>query len=302
MVTSKKINALMSYLRYLVLLFVCIAAVSVSFIKADQHAQAYKLSINSFEEFKSIQGAPLSDKFSSVLSVKVIYDTRVGILYFANSGAYRYHFDFCRLALDDDDPLEIFNELNYGNNVNRKYVLANLNFYEQSHIYALEFSSEDQVSAKAVTDLYQLVRTKTYIHDSLRLLIGSDNFVQLANAGKLEVPKIYAADIYKEQKFQLLNTGVAYGILRTAAEGKTYTERDIVMMKGTPVNVPVCAGIITNSFQTPLSHINILCHNRDIPSAVETDIASYPGVKEYLDKPVRLVVTKNGMTITPATM
>ena len=154
----------MSYLRHLALLFVCIAAVSLSFIKTDKHTQAYRLSINSFDEFKTIQGAPLSDKFSSVLSVKVIYDTRAGILYFANSGAYRYHFDFCRLALDDNDPLEIFNELNYGNNVNRKYVLANLNFYEQSRIYALEFSSEDQVSARAVTDLYQLVRAKTPIY------------------------------------------------------------------------------------------------------------------------------------------
>ena len=268
----------------------------------DRHAGAYKLSVQSLDEFKSIQGAPLSDKFSDVLSVKIVFDLSSGTLYFTNSANYRYHFEFCAEVLDNHEPLELFNELNYGNSIQRQYLLANINYYAQSHLYALEFASEDQVSADKIVDLFHLVQAKTYIKDSLHLLIGSDKFIKLAAEGKLPVSQILPADIYKEQKFQLLNLGVAYGVLRRAEDLKDGAQGAIVIMKGTPVNVPVCAGIITNSFQTPLSHINILCHNRNIPSAVQTNIMTYPGVKENLGKPVRLVVGSNGITITPAEM
>jgi len=269
---------------------------------ADKPGGSYMLSLNSFDDFKAMQGAPLSDKYNDVLSVKIVYDLQARVLYFVHSSAYRYHYDFCRLVLGDNDPLEIFNPNNYGNTVQRQYFLANLNYYEHSHIYALEFSSEDQISPAGIVQLYKMVKEKTYLHDSLKLLVGTDNFVKLDNEGKLGVPKVYASEIYNGQKFQMLNAGITYGILRKAEdleEGSNFPQ-DIVIIKGTPVNVPICAGIITNSYQTPLSHINILCHNRDIPSAVQTDIWDYPEVKKNLGKPVRMEVTQLGITITPA--
>ena len=113
------------------------------------------------------------------------------------------------------------------------------------------------------------------------------------------MPKLYPSDIYKEQQFQALNEGVAYGVLRNATDGGECTPQDIIVLKGTPVNVPVCAGIITNSFQTPLSHINILCHNRNIPSAVQTNLWELPQIKANMDEPVRMAVTMNGLSITP---
>ena len=261
----------------------------------------YTLGLKNFAEFEEMQGAPLSDKFNDVLSVKLVFDLREGVLYFVHSSAYRYHFDFCREVLGNTDPLTVFNPNNYGNTRNRQYYFANLNYYERSGIYALEFVSEDQISTDGIALMYRLVREKTYIRDSLKLLVGSDNFVKLDNDGKLKMPKVYPTDIYKGQKYQALNEGVAYGILRKAEDleaGSNFPE-DIVIIKGTPVNVPICAGIITNSYQTPLSHINILCHNRNIPSAVQTDIWSNPEVKKNIGKPVRMEVTQLGITITP---
>ncbi|MGB1247605.1 MAG: PEP/pyruvate-binding domain-containing protein, partial [Chitinophagales bacterium] len=40
---------------------------------------------------------------------------------------------------------------------------------------------------------------------------------------------------------------------------------DILLINGTPNDVPLCQGIITTDFQPPLSHINILSYNRGTP-------------------------------------
>ena len=262
----------------------------------------YVLSLSSFNDFKLYQGAPLSDKFNDVLSVKLVYDFNDNTLYFVNSGLYRYHYDFCFDVLGDNTPLDQYNTLNYGNSHGRRYYLANLNYYSQCNRYGLEFSSEDRISGAQIGALFAMLLQKTYLGDSLKLLISSDYLLKLDKEGKLNVPKVYTTDIYNNQKYQMLNHGTTYGILRMAGEDEqnSFSENDIVIMKGTPLNVPVSAGIITNSYQTPLSHINILCHNKNIPSAVDINILSNPDVIANLNKPVKLVVSTMGMAITPA--
>ncbi len=270
--------------------------------KEGRENHNYVLSLSSFNEFRKYQGAPLSDKFNDVLSVKLVYDLNDNTLYFVNSGLYRYHYDFCTRVLGDIEPLELYNTANYGNTIRRQYYLANLNYYSQCGRYGLEFSSEDRISSQEIGVLFKALLQKTYLGDSLKLLISSDYLVRLDNDGKLTMPRVYTTDIYKNQKYQMLNPGTTYGILRMAGDegGGSFGEEDIVIMKGTPLNVPVSAGIITNSYQTPLSHINILCHNRNIPSAVEVGIFSNPAVAANLNKPVKLVVSPMGLTITPA--
>ncbi len=269
-----------------------------------QKTKDYYLSMQSFADFTAIQGNPLSNKFNDVLSVKLVYDISDKTLYFIQSTKYRYHNDFCREVLGDDMPLELYNVMNYGSSSARKYYLANLNCYTRSHIYALEFSSEDRIDAAQIKTLFQSVLDNSYLGDSLQLLISSDYLLGLNNAGKLDMKKAFPTDIYNGQKYQLLNPGITYGILRRAEDvrGSLSSAHDVLLFKGTPIDVPVCAGILTNSYQTPLSHINILCHNRNIPSAVDVDIYSKQEVIDNIGKPIKLVVNKDGITISTVAM
>ncbi len=266
--------------------------------------EKYTYDLSSFTQFKEMQGAPLSDKLNEVWSVKLVFDLHDNTLYFLNSTRYRYHYQFCWDVLGDNSPLDVYNTVNYGNTLQRKYVLANLNYYLSSHIYAIEFSSEDRVSDKQLAYLYAKLMKTTCMHDSIKLLVNSDYLLALDKIGTLKMPRVYAGEIYKSQKYQLLNPGIAYGILRRSAgnDGASFSERDIVLVNGTPVNVPVCAGVITNSFQTPLSHINILCHNRNIPSAACAGIFNDANVTDNMNKPVRLEVNSSGAFITSCDM
>lgn len=280
--------------------------------KAAQTAAAPKKnsefyrSLESPADFRAIQGAPLSDKFNDVQSVKIIYELKNASLYFINSSKYRYHYEFCDKVLGDHVPLEMFNTLNYGASSRREYVLADLNYFARSHLYTLEFVSEDQVSAGQIETVFKAIQEHAYMGDSLRLQIGSGYVMSLDNEGKIKLPKIYVSDIYKNQEYQRLNTGVSYGILKKVNDiEEDYTAvqpQDIIIVKGTPVHVPVCSGIITDIYQTPLSHINILCHNRDMPSAVSVNIWNNKSLDAYIGKPVRLSVNDDSFSITPATM
>lgn len=274
-------------------------------LAAQPRNQDYFKRLESYADFVAMQGEPLSNKFNNVQSVKVVYDLHDKTLYFINASRYHYHMDFCRLVLGDEEPLELFNVRNYGNTAQRDYVLANLNYYVQSRIYALEFSSIDEVSVPQVEAIFGAVRSNASMGDSLRLLVGSGRLAALDKEGKITLPKVYVSDIYSRQQYQELNGGTAIGILRKIEDiEEDYSSvqpEDIIIIKGTPVNVPVCAGIITDIYQTPLSHISILCHNRNIPSAADLNIWRCDSLDQYLNKPVRLLVGEDRIVVVPAT-
>lgn len=272
--------------------------------KVQQTAHFYRR-INDLADFKAIQGAPLSARFNDVWSIKLVYDTETDELYYIRSDQYRYHFEFCTSVLRYNQPLEVFNMLNYGNSSARRFYLANLNYYTQSHYYTLEFSSDDRISAAQINTLFKEVLRTSYLGAELRLLVSSAYLSSLDDAQELKLPRIYPSEIYNGQQYQLLNKGKAFGILRMVTDLQqdyaAVQEGDILVTKGTPAYVPVCAGILTNSYQTPLSHINILCHNRDIPAAVVTD--AWERQWDTLQgKPVCLVLTEDSFYLRAATL
>lgn len=272
---------------------------------APDRNKDYYRRLDTYDDFLALQGEPLSHKFNDVQSVKVVYDLDDRHLYFINAARFRYHSDFCRRVLGNEEPVEMFNTRNYGATSQREYVLANLNFYVQSRIYALEFSSVDEVKPDRIGELLEAIRSHSYLGDSLRLLIGSGRLADLDREGKITFPKIYVSDIYRRQQYQQLNGGEAFGILRRIEDiEKDYSSvqpDDIILVKGTPVHVPVCAGIVTDIYQTPLSHISILCHNRNIPAAADLRIWSRDTVAALDGRPVKLLVDDNKVQITPAT-
>jgi pyruvate,water dikinase len=269
--------------------------------KKEKKYGDYVLKMASFEDFEAMQGEPLSNKINDVHSVKLVYDIHHSNLYFINSPRYKYHFLFCTTVLNDVSDLNSFNNDNYGNSKRRNYYLANLNYYPKNHFYTLEFVSDDQISAEQISTFYAAIKERSYIKDSLKLLISSSYLTEMDSAGQLKMPCIYPSTLYQNQQYQSLNEGVSYGYFRKIknieTDYKTVKPNDIILIKGTPINVPVCSGIITNSYQTPLSHINVLCHNRNIPSAVDINIWMDKNLDKLVNMPVRLSVNGDSISI-----
>jgi pyruvate, water dikinase len=76
---------------------------------------------------------------------------------------------------------------------------------------------------------------------------------------------------------------------------------DIIITKGTPLNIPPCAGLVTDAIQSPLSHIQVLCHNRHTPSACDITIWNNQDVAALDNEIVKVVINTEGLFIEKCT-
>jgi hypothetical protein len=253
------------------------------------------------EAFVQLQGLPLNPSFGEVKSVKVIYSIPDGKVYFANSEMFFIHYYFCRDVLGYSKGHLAFNQEQYTKNINRKYILASINHFTSSDIYTLEFWAGDELDCNDIKKVYSAISATSWIEGDLRFF---------ANATKWDVcsdvPIITSDELYQGQNYQALNPQSNFGYLRkidTTEIGTTYLGRhDIVLLNSIPLDITVVAGIITTDFQTPLSHINVLSHNRETPNMALRDGWTNPKINNLLDKLVYLNVSLDSFYIREATL
>ncbi|NLL12613.1 MAG: hypothetical protein GX267_04345 [Fibrobacter sp.] len=263
----------------------------------------YLHSIHCSEEFNALAGPPILQIHSNVNSVKVVYEIATAKLYFSSASAFYLHYDFCREILGYPKSHSAFNAEQYVNGPERLYYLASVNHYSSSGIYTLEFFSDDRVDAKGLQTVYSSVADSCFFGRDLKFLPTSTRLQQLSS----EVPGISVIDestLYGSQNYQALNLQKAYGYLRKvniSDIGSTYLGRhDIIVVNGLPLDIPVIAGIITNVFQTPLSHINVLSHNRGTPNMALKTAWEDTLISRFVDKLVYLEVRADSFLLREA--
>ena len=248
-------------------------------------------------EFDLLKGKPLSDIYSDIECVKLVYDYRTKKIFFLNSTKYIYHQTFCNEVLSDADDIKQYNIKNYGNLEERKYALPTLNYYKDQNIYTIEFVSEDAINTLQFNEMYEKLKDSFLIKEPIKLLVNSTFLEKIINSDSIKIPLVYPEDIFKNQKFQPIVVGTSYGFARKISDYKaSISNKDIIFIEGTPLTLPICAGVVTNSFQTPLSHINILCNNRKIPSAVSVQYDSILTALHLWNEPIKFTVTTNAVS------
>ncbi|MBN1757094.1 MAG: hypothetical protein JW863_02185 [Chitinispirillaceae bacterium] len=226
-------------------------------------------SISCPDEFAVLAGPPIMQTLSNERSVKVVYEIATGRTYFVSSAGYQLHYDFCREELGYPRSHADFNNEQYAESALRLYYLASVNYFGDAKLFTLQFFSDDRIMAAGISTMFTAVKELTFFGDELRLLVSSTSLAEQA-AQLPDVPLITNGELYGRQQFQALNPAEACGYLRKVPYDEVATaylgRHDIVVVNGIPIDLPVVAGIITTEFQTPLSHINVLSHNRGTPN------------------------------------
>jgi hypothetical protein len=253
------------------------------------------------ESFNFMAGPPLNPVFSEIRSVKLLYSIKDDDVYYINSEKYFIHYEFARDVLGYSKGHAMFNQEQYTNNSNRKYILATLNLFVSSGIYTLDFFSGDQLSCRQIEMVYNKVVQATYVGNNLKFYANNLKWDECTS-----IPSITSNELFAGQNYQPLNPEQAYGYLKkfTLDELKTeYAGRhDIVVLNGIPNDISVVAGIITTEFQTPLSHINVLSHNRGAPNMALRDGWTNPLLEGLTNKLVYLKVTLDTFILREATL
>lgn len=274
--------------KQIVLLFTllnCLIAIGQSFVAT----------IPNYETYKSLKGKPLSDKFSNIESVKIIYDLKNDKLYYFNSTLISYHFQFVTDYLGYNKELAEFNSENYSNKeIGRDYLLGNLNHIKGTDKWIFELAVSDRMPVHLIEKIFNLVRETTFTDKSLKFYLNDREKIELYNQGKFKIPCITSEYIFNELKYQEVVRGNCIGILKEYKIKDLNTvapkEDEIIILDGTPETLPNVKGIIVTELQTPLSHLVILGKNRKIPIMAYTQAMADARIKSLLNKKVELKI------------
>ncbi len=275
---------------------------SVFLLTTTVSAQKYVNTLSSETEYSQLKGKPLSDKYSNIESVKVVYDLESKKIYYFNSTEIRLHFDFVTECLHYSGDLYTFNKLNYSANAaTREFLLGNLNHIKNTDKWILELAASDHMNVVQTEFFYNAIMQSTFIGQKLVFFLNNREKLELFEQKAYKIPCVKSDYIFNELQYQEVVPGKAVGILKyyTAAElNKAKSlQNEIIILDETPEVLPRVKGIIVGELQTPLSHLVILGRNRKVPVMAFKKASEYDKIKNLIGQKVELIVKSDTFSI-----
>ncbi len=253
------------------------------------------------ESFDLLKGKPFNQTLTDVSSVKLLFDLQTKSIIYFNSGLFLTHFDFASTHLNYKNTKQVFNNKEYSYNSLRQYIPATLNYYKNLDKYVLEFSSFCEVSCDDAIKIWTLTLATSFIAIEKLAVLKSNDYLD-----NCPISIIGSEALYGSQNYQPLNLAETYGFLKKIkidSIKNTYLNwQDVVLVDGIPADLSVVAGLITTTFQTPLSHVNVLSHNRNTPNMALKSGFVNSKIQALVNKLVYLNVRLDSFEIREATI
>jgi hypothetical protein len=262
-------------------------------------------------------------------SVKFYVESLTGVptVYFQNTKKYPLHYGFATSVLHLTSSLDDFELATYhgpsrdaaaGTLVYYPSVAASTERYptELKAPITLNFFPTDDLSPELVVAVHRLVEERlgfASLHGGKRRLAylpAGEQQVRQADGDSArfsarDAARLTQAELFSNITFQSLNPGVTFGTLRVVTQvddvEETVAFTDILLLPNLPNQLPVVAGTMTETVQTPLSHVNVAARTRGTPNMSLRDARHSDAVAPYLDKLVRFEVRPDGFSLTAAT-
>ena len=226
-------------------------------------------------DFQALGSEPIDASIPGARSVKVILDTADDDhQYFQNSILYKVHYDFASTHLSGNGKpvvpsLAEFNTSQYYQ-PDRRFLLGAVTYYDGPQVWTLEMAPYDTASATMMETLFRSVKSHAFFGPGLKFHPTSDAIALEAAKLPKDIPVVTTDDLYAGINYQplVLSTGVGRLRFETIAsiDEAAISYTDIVVVDSAPNDIPVVQGLISQDFQTPLSHVNVLSANRKTPN------------------------------------
>jgi pyruvate,water dikinase len=259
-------------------------------------------------DFDVLSSKPLDASIPGATSVKTVIDLIYdSTLYFQNSKRYKIHWDFASANLSVSNgklvvpSLFQFNASEYSAPT-RRFVLGAVTYYEAAKAWTYEIAPYDKASAGMISLAYHKIADSSFFGKDLCFHPTSVAIENTAKSLPGTVKIITTNDLFKDVNYQPLNYGTSMGRLvfvTAAALDSAYVGfRDIVVLDEVPNDISVTSGIMTEMFQTPLAHINVLSQNRGTPNMALRGAFSDPALRALEGKWVRYTVGPSNYSVT----
>jgi hypothetical protein len=261
----------------------------------------YLTVIKDKKDFDLLKGKPLSNNYNGIECIKIVYELSNKTLYYIQSVKHTWHYSFTSQILHDEDDLGWFNTINYGQHRDRKYILATFNYNTNSKNYFLQFAPPDYISDELIAELVTKVSETFFKQTQFKVLLNTTTLLRRKKELSKKFNTITSDELYQSQKYQAIYSSKASGILlfinADSIKQSTDYSKNILVINGNSNNIPICKGIVTNQFQTPLSHISLLTMNRKIPCGFQKNVFDNDSLKKLNHQLVELHIMPNSLTI-----
>ncbi|HEY6723097.1 MAG TPA: PEP/pyruvate-binding domain-containing protein [Polyangiaceae bacterium] len=253
-------------------------------------------------------------------AVKVVIDLDSGgVVHLLSSEAWDIHFTFAREVLmgmahlDRCVPEERaaydagwweYSEKNYFVAEGRSYYGATLVKYPGYGWGTLEFAVGDVITGEQMREAFFMTAAHTL--DPRFWTVRAQAADQIERARDVEgtLPLVGPNAPFSNIDFQPLSVAEGYGVLEFIAAKDLNAARlgpdVIVVTDDVPNDIPLVGGLITEAFQTPLSHVNVLSQNRGTPNMALSHARADERIEPYLGELVHFEVTPAGFALSPA--
>ena len=283
---------------------------TVETCQIDGDAPEFVTHLGCAEDFQALASEPIDANLPGARSVKVVQDhADADALYFQNSVLYPIHYDFVSTHLSGDalplvPQLSDFNTTEYYS-PERRFNLGAVTYYDGPEVHALELAPYDTASAAMIESLFRGVQKGAYFRDTLVFHPTSEAVAVEAAKLPKDIKVMSTDDLYAEIDYQPLSLGAGMGRLRflTAAELETesVSYQEILVLDQAPNDISVVQGLITEEFQTPLSHVNVLSLNRQTPNMGLRGATTDATLRSFAGKLVELKVESSAWTVREVT-
>jgi pyruvate, water dikinase len=252
-------------------------------------------------EFLAQASRPLDASLPGARTIKTVIDRALQeAVHFMDTTTYPLHSTFAveHLGFQPGSPFVDQYFL-----PQRRFLLGAVTHYEEPDIWAYELAPYDTASPEMIRQAFQRLSSAAYFGDRLRFHPTSQE--QLERAAELSelVPVVTTEEIYAGTSYQPLNLGETYAQVHVlTAEELTTTyvgPRELVVLDRVPNDLSIVAAVITEEFQTPLSHVNVLSQQRGTPNMGLRGASAALGA--FQGQWVRLEVRPFDWSVAPAT-
>jgi Pyruvate phosphate dikinase, AMP/ATP-binding domain/Lamin Tail Domain len=259
---------------------------------------------------------------ANVESVKFVIDLQNNnAVHYLSAQRWPLHYTFVREIIEGKptlnrcDPFEeqqfnlgwsIFSTNNYSNNQTRRFHLGELSKHANANIHSVEFTFGDTITATQMRDAFYLSTAAT--SNPFAWSLRPQDASQVTRARSIEglLPIVGPNAPFQNIALQTLAPGVAFGTLQFIPTDELETAplgpRVIVITNDVPNDIDFVGGLITEAFQTPLAHVNILSQGRGTPNLALPNARLNPNLMPLIDKLVRFEVTAGGYTLRAASL
>jgi len=224
------------------------------------------------DEFDLLATRPLDSSLPGAFTIKTIIDqAQDDAVYFLDTERYPIHQRFATDHLGWPPGQPFVSEYLYPQ---RRFLLGSITRFvgageQGGDLWTYELAPYDTADVAMIDKSLDLFRGATFFGDELAF--HPTSLEQEARAAELDGVRIVTTEeIYRGASYQPLNLGETVAQVRLVSADQLETEyvspREIAVLDRVPNDISVVAAVVTEEFQTPLSHVNVLSQERGTPN------------------------------------